>query len=349
MKLIHTLTVIGLFAFLSVMTTPTSAISTADLTEFARFAPRDAFIYASVQTNRNFILEVDTLLDRLNTLGFIDEMRMRDLLTLALTDDEILNGDFNELVTPWLGNKMAVIITPIDLVTAEIHTYILFAVRSEANAIDFLDFALEDRINDGFIERVNGEDEVRYVPIVTFGQSTYSVHDNILFIGVSGTLNTLANSDAPNLTEDDNFNTVLGGLSTDNYNGLVYANLDSMSLPIINEVGLATQDDALTETLTTIGDLQFGVGFTLDDEERLMVDVAMIPNNALTALQAILEIQPPVDLTTLTTLFPLNMSIPLIGNGQGDSIDGTFLEADYLNNLLTFHIQLTVNEMDDDE
>lgn len=338
-----------MFAVMSIIALPTVAMQTSDFTNFSHFAPADAVFYASIQTDRNFILGVDDLLDELADLAFIDDTSMRDLLTMMLTGDEDFSGNFDELITPWLGDHLAVILTPIDLDYAEYHLYFVLDVRNEFNAIDFLDLALEDKINDGFLERVDGEDDVRYLPIVSFGQTAYMVRDRTLFIGVSSTLDTLAQPDDVNLTDDATFNAVLSGLPDNDYNALVYFNPSLAPESLLDATGITATNPDLADTLTTLFNLQLGAGLTLDDAQNVSLDITMIPNDALEALPTLLDESEAVDISTFMALIPLNMPLALIGNGQGANIDGTFLETNYDDDLFTLQMQFSINESTDDE
>jgi len=263
----------------AVPTAGAQAVALGDLTALAAHAPEGTSIFAAVRIDEGYIDTLDGLIAELGA-------RLPELIppgtSLRPALDTLARDTFFETdlagLRPWLGDTAALIVTniqPLIFGGGNAPVYIGLGVRDQAAAQAALDAALAEDIAAFRIERVTLETGgVLYQTSNPQGGTSYLLTQDALFTTVTYPFFDDLIPVTPRLPESLTFQAAIDALPADNYNALIYLDVEFLLQTGLNLLIPALPESLDLDRLRWLAGQQ-AIGLTLlNDGRSLVADVA---------------------------------------------------------------------------
>ncbi len=317
-----------------------------ELTALAEYAPEGAPVFAVIRTDAGYIETLDGLTARIAAaVGQPMETPVSDAIASVLPG----TVDFATDIRPWLGDSIAVLLNGIDTESGDQPIVFAFSVSDNAAAEAWLDsyFAAEIGTSMTKSEEADG---TLYAAESSFDASAL-LADGVLFYALAASLDTLVMpaDDAVNLAQTSEFQDVVGALTENDYNALIYINGEVLATeiaPLFEMMSQQSSSNMEAMGMMGIGSLedlagmvgQQALGFTLIDGRSLVMDYAVAGDEMENE-------QAPVDLSILEHI-PANTILAAVNDGAGDMVNQFFDALEMLDAMMAEN-GMTMSEMGD--
>jgi len=233
---------------------------------FAEYFPADSALYAYIRTDDAYIDQLDGLLARVSA-ALPAEANIPAGLTLRSGLDMIaaqLGGDFDSVFRSWLGDGIAVGVSPamMGANSGDGEGLIAVSITDRSALLSLIGEIMARGGGSLTPTEING-----YTVFDLDNSSSIAVGDNVAFVAPRRDLLPLESLPENSLAGNAAFNESLDQLPAESYNILLYADLST-----IQASQLANGEIAVSEIVPGIG--ATAVGATILDSTTLTIDVA---------------------------------------------------------------------------
>ncbi|MCU0480474.1 MAG: DUF3352 domain-containing protein [Anaerolineae bacterium] len=262
---------------------------------FADQMPAGADLYMAIRTDDAYLDELDGILNGLangissnfaNTTVTADGFGVRNIMNQALANLQI-EGDFDTAIRPWLGSSAALGIYWGEMMPENFYIAIDHSNRELAEAF------IENLAERSLDVTVEGNFTIYASPN---GMSFIGLNDDAIYITSKRELIPFTGAPSDVLSNDPNFQKVVGALPASNYNILVVS--DTAKLVQLMDNNRASTGDMLRAILT---DAYTAIGATIIDGASPTIDIAQtgLPEDVINLINT------PVD-PAFTQYIPTN-------------------------------------------
>lgn len=318
---------VGIMLLLALQISPAAATPLDELTRLAGNFPDDTQVFIAFRVDDAFFAAVDDVIARAGAtapelVGEVPSIRRAlDDSALAMTRGE---EDFESLFRSWMGNTAALAVdnTASAMMGGDVRALIALEVTDRDATEAFLD--------DYVAANGRFEKSERYGGTLYESESSFNSHylllDDVVLATLSGqqSARSLNLRVRDSLAESEAFTAALATLPADQYNIVAYLNLPEIIAPIAAFAPMALGEGApedfdLTPVVEALGALTFG--FTMVDEQSLVMDASLIVNDPTVFLESGVPLGdlPALDLD-FAAYVPSNAGILIQEQNLGGSI-----------------------------
>lgn len=266
-----------LVAILAVML-PGSAIfaqtETTDLASLAAFYPDDTLLYVVSRIDDDFRATLDTLVGAVSTAAG-QPTTVTDLLNQTMMDGG-LEGTYDEVFAPWLGDHAAIGVAPrLDNTEEDLSFYYSLDEEVEPNmaVVQITDSAAAV----AYVESVIGDESESGTlgDFTTFRDDDFiiAIGADVMFFGFTEIIEPAISGDFTSLAENSDLAETAALLPESAYNAMIYGNQPA-TLAFVQSAADAGSEEAAEQVPVIEGASSFAAGATIVDGTTLTIDAA---------------------------------------------------------------------------